>query len=68
MYRLKRTLDMAQKDKHTTFRFEAGIREAFQQECEINGVSMTDVLEKMMISYITINRKNRDGKTQQKQG
>ena len=56
---------MAQKDKHTTFRFEAGIREAFQQECELNGVSMTDVLEKMMISYITINRKNRDGKAQQ---
>lgn len=47
------------KTKHTTFRFNEKLKEKFKEECFLNGIDMTEVLESLMNSYVTISEKKR---------
>jgi antitoxin component of RelBE/YafQ-DinJ toxin-antitoxin module len=47
------------KEKHTTFRIDSDIKEAFKKEIELAGMDMTEAIESFMISYVNIKRKER---------
>lgn len=52
------------KSKHTTFRFDDEIKEAFKKEIEMAGLEMTEVLESFMVNFVNIRRNERRKKVE----
>jgi hypothetical protein len=53
------------KNKHTTFRIDPEIKEAFKKETYLAGVDMTDAIESFMVNFVNIKRHERREKNNQ---